>query len=231
MAGQHRLRKIEYMPGRPAPRRRKCRLNRTPEKPTSAGSRVIQSPGRPVVCTSPGLKGKPGWLMSTTEMPNSREMVTMLQMRTSTYRPPEPNGCFMSSPNPIALYYGRAAGTVHCILPYFMDPWNIRPLITCKDSRDELPLRLSGFCSGRGRPFVRALPQVLIGSDLSTETPAPRLRPHFTHHERAPFGRPRNTGLKPEAPIRLWYCSLWHESSRPLHWQCGEKVSSTAKRN
>jgi hypothetical protein len=51
----------------------------------------------------------------------------------------------MISPNPIALYYGRGAGTVHYILPYFMDPWNVRPLITCKDRKDELLLRLSGF--------------------------------------------------------------------------------------
>ena len=60
-----------------------------------------------------------------------------------------------------------------------------------RDRKDELPLRLSGFCSGRGRPFVRAPPQILIKGDMSTETSAPQLRPRFTpepHRWIRPFG-------------------------------------------
>jgi len=47
------------------------------------------------------------------------------------------------------------------------------------DGKDELPLYLPGFRSGLGRASVRALPQILIKGDMSTETSAPRLRPRF----------------------------------------------------
>ena len=48
------------------------------------------------------------------------------------------------------------------------------------DGKDELPLYLPGFRSGLGRASVRALPQILIKGDMSTETSAPRLRLHIT---------------------------------------------------
>ena len=53
-----------------------------------------------------------------------------------------------------------------------------------KDRKFRLPLRPSGFCSGRRRPSVRALPRLELTDDLSTETSGPRLRPHFTPEPR-----------------------------------------------
>ena len=71
------------------------------------------------------------------------------------------------------------------------------------DRKFKLPLRLPGICSGRRRPSVRALPQMLIKGNMLTSMFGPRPQPDFTPEPRRwirPFGAPLPY-CKADAPL------------------------------